>query len=154
MHVFLISVGKLSRGPEKDLVDDYTKRIRQAGRQLGFRSFELIDVDNKGDIDAQGTQLLAKIPAGARVLRMDEHGPQMTSKAFAGHLGKIRDQGAQHMVFLIGGASGYSDAVKSAHPDMLAFGPQTWPHRLVKVMLSEQIYRAYSLLAGSPYHKA
>ena len=72
---------------------------------------------------------------------------------FAGNLAKWRDQGVPDLVFLIGGAEGYGDAVKSAVPETLAFGPQTWPHRFVRVMLSEQVYRAVSILAGTPYHK-
>lgn len=154
MRLTLLSVGRLKQGPEKTLVDDYVARFRKAGRALGFRSFELIDVDSGGGLEAEGERLLAKLPKGARILRLDEHGEQMASKRFANHLAKLRDQGAPDLVFLIGGAEGYSQAVREAAPDTLAFGPQTWPHRLVKVMLAEQVYRAASLLAGLPYHKA
>lgn len=154
MRLTLLTVGRLKSGPEKELVDDYVNRFRKAGRSLGFRGFDLIEVESGGGMAAEGTRLLAKFPKGAKVLRLDEHGPQMTSKAFAKHLAKSRDQGTPDLVFLIGGAEGYSQAIRDAAPDTLAFGPQTWPHRLVKVMLAEQVYRAASLLAGSPYHKA
>lgn len=154
MHITLISVGKLKKGPEKQMVDDYADRFRKAGRQLGFRSFTLIDVDSGGGLDAEGERILAKLPKGAKVLRLDEFGAAFTSKTFADDLAKWRDQGTADLAFLIGGAEGYSDAVRQAAPDTIALGPQTWPHRLVKVMLTEQIYRAASLLAGSPYHKA
>ncbi|MBR9834546.1 MAG: 23S rRNA (pseudouridine(1915)-N(3))-methyltransferase RlmH [Alphaproteobacteria bacterium] len=154
MRLTLISVGRLKSGPEKTLVDDYVSRFRKAGRALGFRGFDLIDVDSGGGLDAEGERLLAKLPKGARILRLDEHGEQMASKRFADHLARLRDQGTPDLVFLIGGAEGYSQAVRAAAPDTLAFGPQTWPHRLVKVMLAEQVYRAASLLAGLPYHKA
>ena len=154
MHITLISVGKLKKGPEKQMVDDYADRFRKAGRQLGFRSFTLTDVDSGGGLDAEGERILAKLPKGAKVLRLDEFGTAFTSKAFAKDLAKWRDQGTADLAFLIGGAEGYSDAVRAVAPDTIALGPQTWPHRLVKVMLTEQIYRAASLLAGSPYHKA
>lgn len=154
MHITLISVGKLKKGPEKEMVDDYVGRFQKAGRQLGFRSFACVDVDSGGGLDAEGERILAKLPKSAKVLRLDEFGKTFTSKAFAKDLSKWRDQGTANLVFLIGGAEGYSDAVREAAPDTIALGPQTWPHRLVKVMLTEQIYRAASLLAGSPYHKA
>ncbi|MEM1036154.1 MAG: 23S rRNA (pseudouridine(1915)-N(3))-methyltransferase RlmH [Pseudomonadota bacterium] len=154
MHVSLICVGKLKRGPEKDLSDDYAERFRKTGAGLGFRFCTLIEVASGGGLEAEGERLAAKVPEGATVIRLDEFGPQLTSKAFAKDLAKKRDAGAPHLCFMIGGAEGYSDAIREAYPETLALGPQTWPHRLVRVMITEQIYRAASLLAGTPYHKA
>ncbi len=154
MHLTLISVGKAGRGPESDLVDDYVDRARKTGRALGFRSFKLIEVASGGGLSEEGARLISKIPPDAKVFRLDENGKQWTSKAFASRLAKWRDQGRPNLTFLIGGAEGYSNAVRKAYPNTIAFGPQTWPHRLVKVMLCEQVYRATSILAGSPYHKA
>lgn len=153
MHVSLICVGKLKRGPEKELSDDYADRFAKTGAGLGFRSFNLIEVAG-GGLDAEGERIMAKVPQGAAIIRLDEFGPQFTSKAFAKDLAKRRDGGLPHLCFLIGGAEGYSDAIRSAYPETLALGPQTWPHRLVRVMITEQLYRAASLLAGTPYHKA
>ncbi|MEM1087769.1 MAG: 23S rRNA (pseudouridine(1915)-N(3))-methyltransferase RlmH [Pseudomonadota bacterium] len=154
MHISLICVGKLKRGPEKDLSDDYAERFRKTGAGLGFRSFNLVDVASGSGVVAEGERLAAKIPDGASVIRLDEFGPQLTSKVFSKNLANRRDRGTPHLCFLIGGAEGYSDAVRKAYPDTLALGPQTWPHRLVRVMITEQLYRAASLLAGTPYHKA
>jgi 23S rRNA (pseudouridine1915-N3)-methyltransferase len=154
MHITLISVGKLKNGPEKDLVDDYASRFSKAGPGLGFRSIKLIDVSSGGGLDAEGERILAKIPQGAVVLRLDEFGEQFTSKAFAKRLSKLRDQGTPELCFLIGGAEGYSDSVRANCPHTIALGPQTWPHRFVKVMITEQLYRAASILGGLPYHKA
>lgn len=154
MHITLISVGKLKQGPEKDLVDDYVDRFNKSGPNIGMRSLKLIDLASGGGLDAEGERLLNAIPEGATVRRLDEHGPAWPSVKLANHLAKSRDAGTDKYCFLIGGAEGYSDAVQVACPDTLAFGPQTWPHRLVKVMITEQLYRAVSLLAGLPYHKA
>lgn len=154
MHLTLISVGKARPGPETALVEDYGARFAKAARPLGFRSLTLVDVESGGGLAAEGARLLAKVPGGARVMRLDEHGNQMPSLAFAAHLARLRDQGVGDLAFLIGGADGFSQAVRAAAPETLAFGPQTWPHRLVKAMLTEQIYRAACILAGSPYHKA
>lgn len=154
MHISLISVGKLKSGPEKDLVDDYVNRFNRAGPGIGLRSLKLVDLASGGGLPAEGERLLDAIPSGAKVLRLDEHGPQWSSVKLSNQVAKWRDDGLGHLSFLIGGAEGYSDAVRAAHKDTLAFGPQTWPHRLVKVMLAEQLYRAVSLQAGLPYHKA
>ncbi len=154
MHIKLISVGKLKKGPEKELVDDYVSRFNKAGPAIGLRSLKLVDLAGGGGLEAEGKQILRAVPAGATVLRLDEHGPALASVKFANRIAQLRDRGTPELCLLIGGAEGYSDAVRAAFPDTLALGPQTWPHRLVKVMISEQLYRAVSLMAGLPYHKA
>ena len=154
MHITLISVGKLKAGPEKELVDDYVSRFNKAGPQIGLRSLKLIDLASGGGLDAEGDRILAALPKGVPVLRLDEFGKALTSVKFAKRIEQMRDAGTPELCFLIGGADGYSDAVRKAYPDRLALGPQTWPHRLVKAMISEQLYRSVSLLAGLPYHKA
>ena len=154
MRLTLLVVGRLKSGPERNLIDEYIKRAKPLARQLGFRAIEEIEVKDGDGMDAEADRLLAKIPAGAKCVRLDEFGPAMKSTAFSSQLAKWRDQGVGDLVFLIGGAEGYGEAVRAAVPDTMAFGPQTWPHRLVRVMLSEQVYRALSILAGTPYHKA
>ena len=154
MHVTLISVGKLKKGPEKDLVDDYVSRFNKSGPHIGLRSLKLVDLASGGGLEAEGKAILNAIPSGAKVFRLDEHGAAWTSVKFANQIAKLRDIGTPELCFLIGGAEGYSEAVRGAAPEMIALGPQTWPHRLVKAMISEQLYRAVSLIAGLPYHKA
>ncbi|MBU1288571.1 MAG: 23S rRNA (pseudouridine(1915)-N(3))-methyltransferase RlmH [Alphaproteobacteria bacterium] len=154
MRLTLLSVGRLKSGAERDLFDEYVKRALPVARSLGFRGLEEVEVASGGGLDAEAERILAKIPAGASVIRLDEFGRNLTSQDFATQLGRLRDQGVPDLVFLIGGAEGYGDAVRRAVPDIMAFGAQTWPHRLVKAMLAEQVYRAMSIMAGMPYHKA
>ena len=154
MRISIIAVGRIKKGPERELFDDYIDRFRKAGRQLGFRSADLIEVDSSGGLDAEADRILAKIPAGARTIRLDEFGEQFKSTAFSSFLSQERDMGLPDICFLIGGAEGYGAAVREAVPHTMAFGVQTWPHRFVRVMLAEQLYRAASLEAGLPYHKA
>lgn len=154
MRITILAVGRLKKGPERELFDDYLDRFRKAGRQLGFRSADLIEVDSSGGLDAEADRLMAKVPDGAHVIRLDEFGTQHTSTAFSSMLSSARDEGLSDLCFLIGGAEGYGGAIRTAFPQTMAFGPQTWPHRLVRVMLAEQLYRAASLEAGLPYHKA
>lgn len=154
MHITLISVGKLKKGPEKELVDDYVSRFNKSGPNIGLRSLKLVDLASGGGREAEGKAILNAVPAGAKVLRLDEHGPALTSVEFSRQIAALRDAGTSEFCVLIGGAEGYSEPVCEAFPQTLALGPQTWPHRLVKAMITEQLYRAVSLLAGLPYHKA
>jgi 23S rRNA (pseudouridine1915-N3)-methyltransferase len=154
VRITILAVGRLKSGPELDLCDDYLDRFRKAGRQLGYRSAEIIEVESGGGLENESARVLDKIPAGAAVIRLDEFGKDYRSTDFAAYLGRLRDQGTPDLCFLIGGAEGYGDAVRQAASQTMAFGKQTWPHRLVRAMLAEQLYRAASLEAGLPYHKA
>jgi 23S rRNA (pseudouridine1915-N3)-methyltransferase len=146
MRLTLLGVGRLKDGPERDLTDDYLARTLPLARQLGFRSVDEAEVASGGGLDAEGVRLIARIPDGARGLRLDEAGENLTSTEFARRLAAWRDEGLRDAVFLIGGAEGYSADVRKAVPRSIAFGVQTWPHRLARAMLAEQIYRALATL--------
>jgi 23S rRNA (pseudouridine1915-N3)-methyltransferase len=89
----------------------------------------------------------------AHLIACDEHGQALASRAFAAELGRLRDQGVRRIAFAIGGADGLDERILSTAAAKLAFGPQTWPHALARVMLAEQIYRAVTILGGGPYHR-
>lgn len=154
MKLSLLAVGPGKSGPEADLVADYAKRFRGLSGQLGLSGLDIVTVKSGGGLEREGDRLINKLPRDARILRLDEHGPSLSSVKLAEKIGKWRDDGDRHLVFMIGGAEGYSEAVTRAVPQTLALGPQTWPHMLVRVMITEQIYRAVNILAGTPYHKA
>jgi 23S rRNA (pseudouridine1915-N3)-methyltransferase len=154
MRLQIVGVGRLKDGPERSLTDDYIGRTLPLARQLGFRGLEEHEVASGGGLEAEGTRLLARIADGATCLRLDEAGDNLTSSELARRLAAWRDDGVRDTIFLIGGAEGYSQEVRRAVPRTLAFGAQTWPHRLVRAMLAEQVYRAMTILAGTPYHKA
>jgi 23S rRNA (pseudouridine1915-N3)-methyltransferase len=86
------------------------------------------------------------------IVLLDSRGRQMTSEAFAAWLGARRDEGAQQIVFAIGPASGWSDAARSRAQLLLSLGPMTLAHSLARVVVAEQIYRAFTILSGHPYH--
>jgi len=88
----------------------------------------------------------------ALAVLMDSRGKQMTSEAYAAWLGARRDQGAQNIVFAIGPASGWSDAARSRAQLLLSLGPFTLAHSLARLVMAEQLYRAYTILTGHPYH--
>jgi 23S rRNA (pseudouridine1915-N3)-methyltransferase len=102
----------------------------------------------------EGEALLAAMPQGSRIVALDERGRSETSEAFASRLGRWRDDGVRTVGFLIGGADGLDEAVRKKADLVMSFGAPTWPHMLVRAMLAEQIYRAQTILAGHPYHRA
>jgi 23S rRNA (pseudouridine1915-N3)-methyltransferase len=102
---------------------------------------------------AAEAQALREKIGDAHLICCDEHGAPLASRAFAGKIGKLRDDGVRRLAIVIGGADGLDPALLFEARDTLAFGPQTWPHALARAMLAEQVYRACSILAGSPYHR-
>ncbi len=151
MRLTLIAVGRAKRGPEQDLFELYTKRMQP--------SLDLIEVEEKRPLS--GAELMAreagliqaKIPDGAQLVALDERGKAMSSRDFAGFLTAGEDDGVRDLVFVIGGADGLHQSVRKRAHRVLSFGPQTWPHMLVRVMLAEQVYRAQTIQAGHPYHR-
>lgn len=156
MRVHICAVGRLRAGPERALIDDYIKRFDRTGRALGLGPCGLIEVEDKkgGGQEAEAALLERAVPAGSLVAMLDERGRGMTSPEFAGQLAQWRDTGRQDVTFVIGGADGLIQPYRDTADFKLSFGAMVWPHMLARVMLSEQLYRAASILAGSPYHRA
>jgi 23S rRNA (pseudouridine1915-N3)-methyltransferase len=103
---------------------------------------------------AEADLLDRAIPNGAKIITLDERGKLLTSPEFSKCLANFRDQGQGHLAFIIGGADGIDPSLRARADMSISFGSMVWPHMLVRVMLSEQLYRAVSILAGSPYHRA
>ena len=156
MRITVIAVGRVKSGPERELFEDYRKRLSR-GALLG--PLELKEVEARGKLSGEelkareGELLLAAVPQGARILALDERGRNLDSAAFAEKLGAWRDQGVRDLAVLIGGADGLSEDLRGKADLTLAFGKLTWPHRLVRPLLAEQIFRAETILSGHPYHR-
>jgi 23S rRNA (pseudouridine1915-N3)-methyltransferase len=103
--------------------------------------------------DREAELILDALPAGARLVALDERGTQWTSRQLADRLAAWRDGGAAALAFAIGGAEGLGQAVIERAEIVLSLGAMTWPHLLVRGMLLEQLYRAQQILAGHPYHR-
>ncbi len=156
MRVQICAVGRLRKGPERELYDDYLTRFDRTGRALALGPAQLIEVEDKkgGGMAAEAMLLRRAIPDGALVCTLDERGKLMSSPDFAEQIGHWRDQGRQDLTFVIGGADGIDPDLRAQADVSLSFGKMVWPHMLVRVMLAEQLYRAASILAGGPYHRA
>ncbi len=139
MRLHIIARGKIGRSPEADLVERYTRRLAWP-----FKLTELPDV---------GGSLPAPLPPSRDVL-LDERGRQLSSEEFAALLGRWRDEGVREARFLIGAADGHGAKTRDTADRLIAFGAMTWPHMLARAMLAEQLWRATSILAGHPYHRA
>lgn len=155
MRVHLCAVGRLRAGPERDLIDDYITRFNRTGRALGLGPFAECEVEDRkgGGMEAEATLLARAVPSGAVSVVLDERGRTLSSPEFADQLAKWRDVGRQDVAFCIGGADGLAPGFRNSADFALSFGAMVWPHMLVRVMLAEQLYRAASILAGSPYHR-
>ena len=155
MRLQIVSLGRLRDAPEAALAADYVARAANCGRQIGFKSVELIEVEAKPPADArsEASALYRATPDDARKILLDERGGEWTSRQLAEKLARWRDDGVACATFWIGGADGVSQSVKDNADEKLAFGRQTWPHRLVRVMIAEQVYRALTILCGTPYHR-
>lgn len=139
MLLHVIARGKIGRSSEGELVGRYAKRIAWP--------LKLTELPESG----------GRIPdpqSPFRTILLDERGSQTSSEELAELLQGWRDGGIRETRFLIGAADGHSRADRDAADRLLAFGKATWPHLLARAMLLEQLYRATSLLAGHPYHRA
>jgi 23S rRNA (pseudouridine1915-N3)-methyltransferase len=155
MKLHLCAVGRLRAGPERALVDDYLQRLDRTGRPLGLGPVTEHEVEDKrgGGMAAEGQLLARAIPDGAALCVLDERGKLMSSPEFAQALAGWRDGGRQDAAFVIGGADGVDPALRARADLVISFGRMVWPHMLVRVMLAEQLYRAATILSGSPYHR-
>ncbi|HHB80857.1 MAG TPA: 23S rRNA (pseudouridine(1915)-N(3))-methyltransferase RlmH [Aliiroseovarius sp.] len=153
MRVHVCAVGRLRAGPERDLLDDYLSRFERSGRGLGLGPVSVHEVVAKGGMAGEAEALGRVVPRGAVTCVLDERGKVLSSPDFARMLGRWRDAGRGDAAFVIGGADGLDPTLRKQADFRLSFGAMVWPHMLVRVMLGEQLYRAASILAGSPYHR-
>ena len=160
MRLLIAAVGKLRQGPERDLLAHYLGRAEAAGRKLHLSPLSAIEVAEAKAATAQtrtqaeAAALLAKVPASHKPICLDPGGEALSSEAFAKLLGRFRDEGAEGLAFLIGGADGLADEALGKATRVLSLGRMTLPHGLARIVLAEQIYRAATILSGHPYHRA
>lgn len=155
MRITVACIGRAGRAKHdaaQSLIESYRERLpwpvtirevedRKQGGSVAERKAREADL------------LLAAVPKGAVLVALDERGKGLSSRQFAEILEKWRDAGEQEVAFLIGGADGLGPALTARARLTLSLSAMTWPHLLARVMLLEQLYRAWSLQAGHPYHR-
>jgi 23S rRNA (pseudouridine1915-N3)-methyltransferase len=158
MRLIVVAVGRMKSGPEADLAARYEERAAKAGRPLGFRSLDIVQLDESRLSDAPARKAEEAIAirrhAAGRLVVLDERGEALGSEAFAARLSGWKDAGEAAATLVVGGPDGLDAALRRSADLALSFGAVTWPHQLVRVMALEQIYRAMTILSGHPYHRA
>ncbi|HXO89210.1 MAG TPA: 23S rRNA (pseudouridine(1915)-N(3))-methyltransferase RlmH [Stellaceae bacterium] len=151
MRLRLLAVGRLRAGPFAELQRLYAARIVPPPAVVEIEVRQRLPA---AALKAREAQLILEaLPAGARLIALDEGGALWSSRALSERLAAWRDQGVAELAFAIGGADGLGAAVFDRAEATLSLGPMTWPHLLVRGMLLEQLYRAQQILAGHPYHR-
>ena len=157
MRLHVAAVGRIrADAPERALIRDYHTRFDRTARPLGMGPHTEHEVEpRRGQGPAAEADALRRaVPDGAALVALDERGRTFSSPDLADRLEKFRDTGRSDLAFIIGGADGLLRELREDADLVLSFGPMVWPHMLARVMLFEQLYRAATILSGSPYHRA
>lgn len=159
MKITLVTVGKIKERYFEDAIREYAKRLSR------YCKLDIIQVadektpDGAGEAierqikEKEGQRILSNIKDGAYVIALAIEGRMLSSEELASRLQKLGVDGISHIVFVIGGSLGLSDEVMGRADYALSFSKMTFPHQLMRVILLEQIYRAYRIMTGAPYHK-
>lgn len=159
LNVTLLCVGKLKEAYWRDACAEYEKRL---GAFCRFRLIEVAEErlpDNPSaaqiaaTIEAEGKRLLEQMPKDCAVIPLCIEGKELDSPALSARIQKMTVEGISHIVFVIGGSWGLADAVKNRAALRLSMSPMTFPHQLARVMVLEQVYRAFQIASGGKYHK-
>jgi 23S rRNA (pseudouridine1915-N3)-methyltransferase len=159
MRIHLGAVGRLKAGPERKLAEAYLERAASIGRSAGIAQINQAEIAESRAATAElrmadeAARLMAGLPDKAVTVALDGAGRDVSSEEFATLIGGWRDGGTATLAFFIGGPDGLSPDIKAGASYRLAFGRMTWPHRLVRIMLLEQIYRSVTILVNHPYHR-
>lgn len=146
MKITILAIGKCKKGsPEAELIAEYIKRSAW--------KIEIKEYDNASQ-EQEAAFLAANLPAGAKVIVLDERGENMSSLDLAKKVEKWQLDGCSELCFLIGGADGHLQSTRNRADLLLSFGKLTLPHMLMRAVLTEQIYRIEKILEGHPYHRA
>ena len=159
MNISLVSVGKLKEKYLKSGIEEYTKRLgsyakvnevevadEKAPEQLSEADMEIVK-------KKEGERILAKISPDAYVIALAIDGKMKTSEQLAKDIESLMTYGRSKIVFVIGGSLGLHDEVLKRADEKLSFSKMTFPHQLMKLILVEQVYRAFRIMKGEPYHK-
>ena len=159
MRIHVGAVGRLKAGPERKLADAYLERAAALGRTAGIAPVGIAEIPESRAATAalrmadEATRLRAGLTPDAVTVALDGGGRDITSDEFAALVGRWRDGGTGTLAFLIGGPDGLAPDIKATAGARLAFGRMTWPHRLARIMLLEQVYRSVTILVNHPYHR-
>jgi 23S rRNA (pseudouridine1915-N3)-methyltransferase len=151
MQVIVAAIGRDRAGPTRDLFEDYCRRSPWPIRLVEIAPRSSRPLERR--LREEAERLLQAVPPGAVLVALDEAGRQLDSAGLARRIARWQGEYGT-LAFAIGGPDGLDRSVLERAEATFAFGRMTWPHRLVRVMLAEQLYRASTILSGHPYHRA
>jgi len=160
MRIVIAAVGRLKQGTERELAAEYCERAEKVGRAFGLRDIEIVEIreSRAADVERRRTEesiaIANVIPERAIIVILDERGTSLDSAALAATFRACSAEDRPAVCFVTGGIDDLAASLREQAKLQLAFGTATWPHQLVRVMLLEQLYRAGTILAGHPYHRA
>ncbi len=155
MKITLLTVGKTEMSFVKQGLETFTKRI---GHYTKFAVQEIALPKQKGKIPPQrqqereAKQILKQIPAGAQIILLDENGSTMNSHQFADFLQNRMNRGTKDIVFIIGGPYGFHPDLRKQAQEIISLSRMTFSHQLIRLIFTEQLYRAFTILNNEPYH--
>ena len=151
MKITIAAVGRLKAGPERELWDQYTRRLNWP---LTLKEVEERNPLKPAKLKQKEAALhVSAIPDGALIVALDKEGKSFSSEKLAEQFEKWMHEGPTDIAFVIGGGEGLDQSILHKAQLKIAMGAMTWPHMLARIMLIEQIYRAQCILANHPYHK-
>jgi 23S rRNA (pseudouridine1915-N3)-methyltransferase len=159
MRIHVGAVGRLKAGPERSLAELYLERANAIGRSAGLGPVSVAEIAESRGASAElrmadeAARLQTGMPEDAVTVALDAGGRDIGSEEFAALIGRWRDGGTTTLAFFLGGPDGLAPEIKALAGYRLAFGRMTWPHRLARIMLLEQIYRSVTILVNHPYHR-
>ena len=159
MNITVIALGKLKEKYLKDAISEYSKRISAYGKLdiIELTPVRLSDSPSQTEIDnaltKEAEEIKKKIPNGSYVFSLCVEGKQKSSEELAKAIQDVTLNGKSNIVFIIGSSFGLSPEIKKLSDSRLSFSPMTFPHQLMRVMLLEQIYRAFQINTNGKYHK-
>lgn len=159
MKITILCVGKIKESFYRDAIGEYTKRLSK------YCKIDIIEVADEKTPDKasaaleeqikekEADRLLARLDESAYVYTLEIQGKRYSSRAFAGAINQAGINGCSHITFIIGGSLGLHEKVMKRSDQAISFSDMTFPHQLMRVILCEQLYRAYRIISGEPYHK-
>ena len=155
MKISIIAVGRISNSFESDLVNRYINRFNKINKLIGLSQLQIIEVDDKKykTKQQQAKKILEIIKTETKIVIFDQKGKSISSENFTKYLINQRDSGVKKLVFIMVVLLAYVEVFIKESNEIFSLGKMIWPHFLVRVMVTEQIYRSASIILGNPYHK-
>ena len=147
LHVTLIACGRLKERYLRDAVEEYSKRLS------GYVKLDVREVADGPDMMSEASRIRQCMDDDAYVITLEIEGKELSSTEFAGEIQAVMNSGRSHICFIIGGSDGIDESVSKMADMHLSFSRLTFPHQLMRIIFLEQLYRAFRIIRGEPYHK-